>query len=310
MKIKRVKALSVVLAAVLLCGVLTSCRGFADDTEYAEVSSGNVSADGLIYTLYENGSAVVTGRESTAAHLIIPEEIDGHRTTAVADSAFYGDLNVCTVTVASSVRKIGKSAFDSCSSMLYCDLGGGVETVGAFAFSDCLCLVDVQGLDRVISIGDSAFSNCESLCTVRLPKTLTELGASAFYACACLTEITLPEGLKTLGKGCFSYCKSLVSVEFGGLTAIPEEAFLSCRSLGAVTLGSAVTSIGVCAFRNCLSLRTVNVGKGVTEVGSSAFEGCDALYTVNYAGKRAAWDKIRVADGNDLLTRAHVYFGK
>lgn len=62
-----------------------------------------------------------------------------------------------------------------------------------------------------------------------------------------------------------------------GITAIPDSAFLGCRSLKGITLPQSLVSIGKDAFSCCGSLVCVDIPKGVTSIGARAFAQCGSL---------------------------------
>ena len=72
-KIVSVVALLVVTALLL---PLTACTDFVEKIQYAVISENNISDDGLIYSVYENKTAVITGVQSESEELVIPDEVE------------------------------------------------------------------------------------------------------------------------------------------------------------------------------------------------------------------------------------------
>ena len=68
-----------------------------------------------------------------------------------------------------------------------------------------------------------------------------------------------------------------------------------------------VTSIGKNAFAGCANLTEV-VMNGILTVKSSAFADCTALTDVFYGGTEKQWKKLNIADGNENLTAATIYY--
>lgn len=268
---KQTKILALLLAAAAVLW-LGGCGMLHDDTSYAMVSSGNRSADGFYYDLYENGAAVISGCDSSAKQITIPEKLDGHHVTGIGDRAFEGLETVLYVTMGSNIKTIGSYAFYNCTSLILVELGGGVRSIADSAFYGCLMLCEVRGTDKLESIGTSAFFQCGALSTISLPEGLSEIGEQAFFGCASLTSVTLPKGGCTLGSGAFSYCDSLCRVELGGVKELPNGIFEKCPALTSISIGDKVTSIGESAFRACTGLGTVTIGKRVSFIGASAFE--------------------------------------
>lgn len=268
----RYTRLFALLAAVLLAVGICGCGMLRDDTVYAPVSTGNRSSEGFYYDIYENGDAVISGCDITACQITVPERLDGHAVTGIADKAFSGLETAFYIQMGSNIRTVGSSAFADCSSLLRIDLGGGVRSIGDSAFYGCTLLCEVNGLEKLESIGSSAFFQCSSLSCIELPSGLREIGEQAFFGCASLTSVSLPKKGCTLGAGAFSYCDALCRVELGGVTELPDSIFEKCPALTSVVIGDRVTSIGESAFRACTVLGDVTVGKRVAYIGASAFE--------------------------------------
>ena len=91
---KGIKRLLWLCAALCLMALAaTGCGMLADNTVYATVSEGVLSADGsFYYDLYENGTVAVTGRTAADKHMVIPEKIDGHAVVAIGNGAFRDDV--------------------------------------------------------------------------------------------------------------------------------------------------------------------------------------------------------------------------
>ena len=64
MKGKRILSLMLIMAmlsSMILLGA--SCSNELDDTKYAIISENNLTDDGLVYSIYENNTVVITGRQ-------------------------------------------------------------------------------------------------------------------------------------------------------------------------------------------------------------------------------------------------------
>ena len=131
--------------------------------------------------------------------------------------------------------------------------------IGKYAFENCTSLTSVTIPDSVISIGDYAFSSCTSLTSVTIPDNVTSIGNSAFEYCTSLTSVTIPNNVTNIGYRSFYDCKSLTSITIGNsVTSIGNSAFEYCTSLTSVTIPNSVTSIGNYTFSDCSNLKSVN----------------------------------------------------
>lgn len=77
-----------------------------------------------------------------------------------------------------------------------------------------------------------------------------------------------------------------LKVKFDGktydLTAIGEQAFVSCTKLTSVNLTYAITSIGEHAFKNCSSLENITLPTSLKEIKNYTFMGCSKLKTIEF----------------------------
>ena len=275
--------------------------------EYALVSEGNRTSGGLVYSLYENGAAELTGSDAPADGILrIPDEADGHRVVSVGDGAFSGRQDFYAVIIGENVKKIGTSAFSGCSALTFADLGNSSELC-AYAFSDCPNLTHCENLSAVTSLGNSAFEGDSSLTSAVFSKKLKTVGSSVFYGCSSLTVLILPGSVRSCGPDLCFDCGSLVYAGLDGLEDIPERCFTKCSSLTAVTAPK-IRTVGAQAFRNCAALYDITLPRSLREVGDSAFSGCLSIGGIGYAGSESAWGRIDVAPGNDELKGASPVF--
>ncbi|GEM_PF-1074058 len=289
----------------ILALLLPSIAG-CGEIEYAVVSEGN-EFDGYTYTLYENGSAAISGGTADSdGKLTIPETIDGHKVIGIADEAFRDKLNFLYLKIEGSGISIGKNAFYGCEALTVADIGGASE-IGDAAFYMCRNLTYIRGSENAKSIGNTAFCGCLSLTQISFGNKLTVIGDSAFQNCSALSSVVLPSSLKTLGEGAFEECSSLGYADISSLTSVPDGCFVKCTSLSDVRFSSKLSSLGTLCFRACSSLCTLTLPKTLKTVGDSAFAGCDSLSTVNYAGSESAWSGIVIAEGNEQLLSIRPY---
>ena len=89
---------------------------------------------------------------------------------------------ITSVTLPSSLRRIGNNAFKSLSKITSIKLPAGLESIGENAFSGCIALASVN-------LGDCA--------------SLREIGTAAFMQCA-FTQITVPASVQTMGYNVFN----------------------------------------------------------------------------------------------------------
>jgi hypothetical protein len=186
----------------------------------------------------------------------------------------------CTgdITIDSSARSIGDSAFASASGLLSVTIQSGVT-----------------------SIGEAAFYLASSLNTITMPSTVQSIGGSAFRSTA-FTSFTIPSGVNSIGDFAFLGMSSLTT-----LTVDPANTSFS--SVGGVLFNklqtqlikypkaktgtsyvvpSSVTSISGYSFYDVTSLTSLTIPSGVTSFGSWIFEspmsGPGPLTSYTYCG--------------------------
>ncbi len=233
----------------------------------------------------------------------------------LSDSSY--EPNIKSVTIPSSVKSIGSSAFSDCTKLesvyitdvaawcsidfendfsnpvyyaknLYIDgelvedlvIPDGVKTVPVFAFSGTT-LSSIIIPDSVTNIGRYAFSYCTSLTSIKIPDSVTNISDSAFSGCTNLTSITVPDSVTSIGGSAFSDCTNLGLVTIGdSVTSIGRYAFGNCTNLTSVIIGKGVTDIGDSAFRKCTNLASIRIPDSVKSIGESVFSGCTSLTSV------------------------------
>ena len=145
----------------------------------------------------------------------------------------------------------------------------------------------------VKTIGAYAFAE-SSIAEVVIPNSVTVIGNNAFQGAALLKKVTLSNALETMGKAMFKDCVALASIKIPAtIKNIPVDAFLNCKSLAKVDLGS-VETIGKYAFANCEKLIVIELPATLTELDPMSFYGCKALEAVNVKDGNA---KFKSAEG-------------
>ena len=131
-------------------------------------------------------------------------------------------------------------------------------------------VTSVKGGKAYVSL--NKFANKRAT-TARIPSTIKVKGVSY--------RVT------AVGTKAFMNCKRLKRVVIGSsVTKIGTYAFRGCTKLTSVTIPSYVTEIGSGAFYKCTALKKVTIGKAVKKIGSKAFYGCKNLRTLSIKGTK------------------------
>ena len=137
-----------------------------------------------------------------ATNIILPEGLVTIGEGAFASTLTYSDSH--TLSMPSTLKTIGDSAFRFANNIVTLTLNEGLEYIGDSAFSMC----DFTALsipDSVTHIGESAFSNCAKIAALSIGNSLAYLGEEAFFGCYGISgELALPKTLEYIGEGAFA----------------------------------------------------------------------------------------------------------
>lgn len=219
----------------------------------------------------------------------------GEEVVGIGQMAFYFN-GPDTVNLPNSIRFIDNYAFFQCTNLttvnLYADpLGGLLDMIGRgdeassltrigdSAFAYCESVVEIVIPDGVTEIGNIAFESCDALERVHLPASLTEISRGVFNLCESLSEVNIPSGVTVIDEFAFNLCRKLITVKIPSKVAtIGKRAFGSCGKLFSVELGRGVSEIVDDAFVDCDAIvEVVNKSSLDIKVGSEDHGGI-ALY--------------------------------
>jgi len=219
-------------------------------------------------------------------NVVFPSEYNGKKVTEIAKKALKGSYSnenktVKSITIPSSVTRIGYYAFWVCSSLTSITIPSSVTHIGDYAFSWCKALTSITIPKSVTQICGYTFYECSSLTNITIPSSVTQIGGYAFSDCSSLTSITIPSSVTHVGVYAFYKCSSLKSITIpNSVTHIGESAFEECSSLTSITIPSSVTQIGDCAFSLCKALTSITIPSSVTHIATGAFWGCSSLTSI------------------------------
>ena len=241
-----------------------------------------------------NKYIVITGYTGSNTEVIIPEFVDikGEDVPVkiINDYAFSGNDIIESISIPSSVTRIGTEAFQNCTSLASVIIGENSELreIDTSAFYYCISLTMIALPDNLIEIDSHAFIYCRSLTTVLIGENskLEKIGNSAFEKCSSLTLINIPDSVIQIGASAFAECSNLAFVDIkdsSKLAEIGDSAFSSCISLTSINIPDSVIQIGANAFYSCSNLALVDIkdSSKLAEIGDYAFNGCSLLTSIN-----------------------------
>lgn len=191
----------------------------------------------------------------------------------IASYAFYGTVNLEYVTLPSSIKVIGASAFEK-SGIVAINFPEGIEDIYSNAFFNCNSLVNVELPASLIYLGSEVFvcrqlesisvssenPNYCSIDEVLFSKDISELityPASKSFG----GEYVVPESVRAISGAAFCYAKLDNIVLPSNLEEIGYSAFWGSW-IEDIILPASVSFIGEDIFGNCSWLDTVNVTEG------------------------------------------------
>lgn len=169
------------------------------------------SVDGVIYT--KDMKLLVCGPRSRTQHLDIPEGVE-----YISDYAFLNG-KITSVSIPSSVKEIGRSAFQSCNKLEHVSLGG-TQVIKPYAFANCCKLQELTIPESVRIICNNAFA-ASGLTELQILEGITNIDSFAFAECN-ISNIVIPKSLLFIGAGNFHNTKSftLSSYTHGLITSV------------------------------------------------------------------------------------------
>ena len=245
-------------------------------------------------------SAVIGGKATTVAdHLFHGQgkmtSINiGNSVTSIGNYAFYdcgdgsGEVEM-TLTLSDNLTTIGENAFFSCEALKSLTLPSSLKLIGGSAFS-IASIASIVIPESIDSIGESAFENCKKLTSIRIedsdkPLRMREGYYRPFHYCGAAKTVYLGRNLILTEDGT-PFETAVTSVEIGDkVTTINPALFRWCDNLSSVSIGSGVTTIGESAFYDSgdadeVDEMIVTIGKNVTNIGENAFYSCDKLKAI------------------------------
>ncbi len=152
----------------------------------------NDSLESLVYTIRDDGSAMITSYSAKfwydsdpnfTVELNIPSEINGHTVTAIGDGALRESATkISGITLPPTIKEIGNRAID-CRYLKYLKLNDGLEVIKDYAINCGDVLETLVIPDSVKYIGDEAISG-EALKNITMPKNLEYMGKRIFFGSA------------------------------------------------------------------------------------------------------------------------------
>ena len=270
----------------------------------------NDSLESLVYTIREDGSAMITSYSAKfwydpdpnfTVELNIPSEINGHPVTAIGDGALRESATkISGITLPSTIKEIGNRAIYG-RYLKYLKLNDGLEVIKDFAI-DCGDELETLVIpDSVKYIGSEAISG-EALKNITMPKNLEYMGKRIFFGSAYdkdannrvngiqyhgqyliagirigYAEIDNPDPSAPTENKQIHEWEATGDIEIReGTTLMGVDAF-EMSAIASVKFPSTLKSISKLGFYWCKNLNNVVIPSNIKEIGDNAFSWCESL---------------------------------
>ena len=143
---RKAMALTLVCAAVVLAGVLTTLFG-------------------LRYSIQDDGTWEVSGYQGFSQSLEVPDSRLGLPVTRLNHHIFFlGELK--SIKLGKNITELEGYAFYGCTQLETVELNYGLESIGDMCFGECISLERLVIPSTVTYIHSSAFNSCDNLTIV------------------------------------------------------------------------------------------------------------------------------------------------
>lgn len=162
-------------------------------------------------TVKKIGEYAFSNSYSTLTKLNLPEGI-----VEIGENAFFSNYTIEEVNFPSTLRIIGKSAFNYARKLESVDFSEGITFIDDYAFDDCRALKYVSIPDSVTEMGRSVFRRCSGLENVVVGSGLRELPMETFDSCNSLKTVTFNNTIDVVGDSSFPNEMPLTDIYYTG----------------------------------------------------------------------------------------------
>lgn len=188
---------SVCLVVVFVCFSNSGVR--AEDTE--------IDTSVFEYEENEDGTITITYCNSVDETVVVPSQIDGKNVSCISGYAFVRCDAIKQLIISEGITELlynGSGTCKNCENLETVSLPSTLKTIGKSAFSGCIKLREINLPEGLVSIGDYAFCDCVRLKSINLPESLTSIGRSAFHSCSSMEKIVIPDSVTQIGEDAFN----------------------------------------------------------------------------------------------------------
>lgn len=221
--------------------------------------------------------------------------------------AFFNCPVIESITLPSTLKKVGTSAFSSCAHLGNIEVPETNETFysidgSLYSRADAKLIKYPQSRnlrhfivpEGTKIIGYDAISDALSLELVTLPEGLTTIERTAFCFSNNITNIDIPSTVTSIGVSAFNYCAGLESLNVvegnsvytsvdGIIYTKDMTTLFRCplKRLTDVNIPASVTKLEEYAFSSCTKINNITMPEGLLTISDWAFDGCRNLEVID-----------------------------
>ena len=225
--------------------------------------------------------------------VVVPEGITALAPDVFREGSFYSRRrymsfrksgSVQTITLPSTLKKIGKYALSGCEELKQIQIPENVEVIeeGAFYRSG---LTNISLPENALTLGESVFRECKALTGVTLPANLKKISSFMFYECTALTGVAIGAAVEDIGESAFEKCNALTAFAVDAKNAVYAAAdgmltnkagdaliwFPAGKNPSAYEIPNGFVTVGDRAFIDCQDLKKIYIPESVKNIGSCVF---------------------------------------
>lgn len=194
---------------------------------------------------------------------------------------------VTSIIIGEGITRIDAWTFGYYDRLTSLTLPSTLKEIGYSAFKGCGAMTEIVVPDNVVKVEDDAFCDWDGSASLHIGKSLREFGSVAFAACDALRSITVdPENPWFETRGCNGIFKPGNDTLFMGIctTVIPEgihyiarNAYIRNLSVTSVKFPSTLKEVGESAFSENYCMTTLVMNDSLETICDFAFWHCEAL---------------------------------
>ena len=239
-------------------------------------------SDDYFVKIYADGTCVLEGYCGSAAHIVIPQIIDGNRVVGIGSAAFNAqdNENLVSVVIPDGVTDIDFDAFYGCDKLTAVTIPESVVGIARShydVFYECNALQTIRGeygSEAEIYAHDHGYQ-FESIASISnstpIPREYLDFRVRVLEDGSCeITDYTGSQKYLAIPEEIYGHT----------VVGITDMAFEYSNNLKSVLIPDSVSSIGGGVFRFCHDLLDVSIPNSVKSIESYTFEACENLSSI------------------------------